>query len=273
MNAQAPASGYFANDEIYTGEAVALELPSASVVTRFASALIDLLVLSAIGAVTATWFVLAGISLNEALLQVLAIAFVVLILVGWPVILETRLHGRSLGKMALGLRVVRDDAGPISAQHAFLRALVGFVEIYLFGGVPAVITMLGNNKGKRLGDFAAGTYVVRDRIALRLPPPPQIPTPLAAWAQIADIGALPPELALAGRQFVFRIGELSPATRQQMGHQLAEQFATRAAPPVPLGTPPEAFIAAVLALVRERDSRRLTQAESLRQRLRQGLSE
>ena len=56
--------------------------------------------------------------------------------------LETLTRGRSLGKLALGLRTVRDDAGPITFHHALVRALIGFVEIYVFSGIPAFFSML-----------------------------------------------------------------------------------------------------------------------------------
>ena len=51
-----------------------------------------------------------------------------------------------------------------------MRALIGFVEIYVFTGVPAFFSALMSSRGKRLGDYAAGTYVVRDRVRLRLSP-------------------------------------------------------------------------------------------------------
>ena len=71
--------------------------------------------------------------------------------------------GRTIGKFVLGTRTVRDDAGPISFHHAFVRHLVAVVEIWVFSGVPALVSALVSPKGKRLGDYAAGTYVVRDR--------------------------------------------------------------------------------------------------------------
>ena len=96
-----------------------------------------------------------------------------------PTTVETLSRGRSLGKLACGLRTVRDDAGPISFQHAFVRALIGFVEIYAFTGAPAFFSALLSTKGKRLGDHAAGTYVVRERVRLHLAPPALLPPHLA----------------------------------------------------------------------------------------------
>ena len=61
---------------------------------------------------------------------------------GLPVHVETLTRGKSLGRLVCGLRTVRDDAGPITFQHAFVRALIGFVEIYVFTGVPAFFSAL-----------------------------------------------------------------------------------------------------------------------------------
>ena len=102
----------------------------------------------------------------------------------------------------MGLRTVRDDAGPISFHHSFVRQLVGVVEMWVFTGVPALISALVSSKGKRLGDYLAGTYVVRDRVPLRLPAPAQMPPQLAHWAATADIAPLPDALAVAVRQLV-----------------------------------------------------------------------
>ena len=64
---------------------------------------------------------------------------------------------------------VRDDAGPTSFHHAFVRALIGVVEIYAFTGGPRVL-LRDADPAEGLGDYAAGTYVVRDRVRLRLAP-------------------------------------------------------------------------------------------------------
>ena len=188
----------------------------------------------------------------------------------FPVTVETLTRGKSLGKMALGLRTVRDDAGPITFQHAFVRALIAIVEVYAFSGAPAFFTALVNGKGKRLGDFAAGTYVVRERIKLRLPAPPQMPPPLQTWAAGADIAALPPGLALAVRQYLGRLPSIDPDTRDALGRRLAAQVSPYVAPSPPAGTPDEAFLAAVLASRRERDSARLAREADLRRRLTAG---
>lgn len=254
------------HDDFVTGEAVAIELPAATFPVRMLSGLIDVIVavvfiwgLSAIAAVVAS----PGSSALLASAMLLAFVFAIVAL---PVTLETLLHGRSLGKLALGLRTVRDDAGPIGFRHALTRALIGVVEIWLFLGVPALVSALISERGKRLGDLAAGTYVVRDRVRLVLPMPVQMPPHLAGWAEHADIAALPDSLALSLRQFLGRAQTLAPPVRADLARRLAEQTLQHVAPAPPPGTHPEYVIAAVIADRRRRDADRLRREAELRRR-------
>ncbi|MEO7060664.1 MAG: RDD family protein, partial [Lapillicoccus sp.] len=189
-------------DDLVTGEAVALDLPPASIGPRMLSGFIDYVL------VWIATFVLAAAAgalsarLDDALAAGVTLVAVVLAWVVYPVTMETLTRGRSVGKLAVGLRTVRDDAGPITFRHALARGLLGVVEVYLFWGIPAVITSVINPRGKRLGDIVAGTYVVRDRVLAQLPPPVLMPPHLAAWAMSADISALPDHLAMAVRTFL-----------------------------------------------------------------------
>jgi hypothetical protein len=174
-----------------------------------------------------------------------------------PTVVETLTRGRSLGKLAAGLRVVRDDGGPIRLRHAFVRALVAVFETYATSGSVALISSLWNRSGKRLGDLLAGTYVVRERSGAPPPPPPQMPPELAAWAHGADIGRIPDTLAMAARQLLARANALHPASRARLGVDLAQRVAGYVAPPPPSAVHPERFLAAVLAERRDRDLVRL----------------
>ncbi len=253
----APEFATLTTDDLVTGEAVALDLPPASLGVRLASGLVDVLSTVALLLVVIFTFLVAALQADGALAQVAFVGTLVVVFLVYPTTVETLSRGKSLGKWAFGLRAVRDDAGPISFHHSFVRALVGFVEIYLFFGAPAFFSMLLSSRGKRLGDYAAGTYVVRERIRLRLEPPPLMPPELAGWARAADVAALPMGLALAVRQFLARLPGLDPGSRASVGATLAQQVASYVAPPPPPGTPPEAFLAAVIATRRERDQARL----------------
>ena len=104
----------------------------------------------------------------------------------------------------------------------------------------AFFSALLSSRGKRLGDYAAGTYVVRDRVRLRLPPPAaDAPAPRLVGARSADIAALPTGLALAVRQYLGRLPAIDPQSRETIGRRLADQVrAVRRASPAALALRP-----------------------------------
>ena len=243
------------HDGILIGEGVVLDARPASFVTRALGAAIDVLVTFAVMVAVG---IAVGVSLDDIdarWAQAGGVALMVTVFVGLPVTVETLSRGRSLGKLATGVRVVRDDGGPVRFRHALIRALVGVGELWLtFGGV-ALIASLANAKGKRLGDMVAGTYVIRVRggkgwqVTLMMPPG------LAGWARTADIRRLPDGLALAARRFIDRGPRLAPSSRTALGRDLAARVAPYVAPAPPPGTPPEAFLHAVLHERRDRELR------------------
>lgn len=255
------------DDDLVTGEAVALDLPAASTGSRILSGVIDYV---------SVWVVMLGLvsaagalsaQLDSALVSATALVGFVVAWLVYPTTIETVTRGRSLGKLATGLRTVRDDGGPIAFRQAFARALLGVVEVYLLWGIPAVITSAISSKGKRLGDILAGTYVVRITVPAMLTPPVPMPPQLAAWASAADIGALPDDLAMAVRSFLPAAAGLTPEARDQLGRQLLAEVMVTVAPPPPAGNHQEYVLAAVMAERRRRDSERLAREAALRYRL------
>ena len=263
----APELATLTTDDLVTGEAVALDLPPAGLGSRIASGLLDVLITFVLWIALVLGLVIAALRTSDALIAVAMLASIIVSFLVFPTAIETLTRGRTIGKLAFGLRTVRDDAGPISFQHAFVRALIGVVEIYVFVGGPAFFSALLSSRGKRLGDYAAGTYVVRERVKLQLAPPAQMPPHLAAWARSADLASLPTGLALAVRQFLGRLPTIDPASRATIGTRLATAVSEYVAPPPPPGTAPEAFLAAVVAARRERDTARLAREAELRRRL------
>lgn len=267
MSHPAPEYAALTADDLVTGEAVALDLPAATFGSRMASGLIDITITAVVAIAVVTVLGSLSAGADGALIHVSIIASLIVVFLVIPTSVETFTRGRSVGKLALGLRTVRDDAGPISFQHALVRSLVGFVEIYLLSGVPAFFSALLSERGKRLGDHAAGTYVIRARFNLRLPPPPAMPWQLQDWARSADIAPLPTPVALSTRQYLSRLDSIGPEARAALGLRLAEQVQPFVSPPPPAGTPPEAFLAAVLVARRERDLARLNREAALRHRM------
>jgi uncharacterized RDD family membrane protein YckC len=255
------------SDDLVTGEAVALDLPPASVAVRIGSGLLDVLSMFVVAFCVIFLALVTSFQADGALQHVAVVCSLIAVFLVYPTTVETLTRGKSVGKWVLGLRVVRDDGGTVTAQQAFVRALVAIPEIYGLSGGPAFFSCLVSARGKRLGDYAAGTYVVRDRVRLALQPPVPMPPALAHWASAADLRTPPVGLSLAVRQYLSRLPTLDPASRQRIGDLLATRLAAYVAPPPPPGTPPWDFLAAVGAALRERDLARLHRDETLRARL------
>ncbi|MFE0177452.1 RDD family protein [Streptomyces sp. NPDC059002] len=243
--------------ELVTGEAVALELRPAKLPSRALAVLIDLVVAWAVYLAVTIGILASTASLDDAAAAAVAVATFVLVLVGVPIAVETLSHGRSLGKLACGLRVVRDDGGPIRFRHALVRGAVGVVEILLTFGVVACIASLVSARGRRLGDVFAGTLVVRERVpsgkgAFVPPPPPW----LVGQFSGLDLSGVPESLWLAIRQYLTRMGQLDPQVGWAMAERLASDLVERTGAPAPQGVPPAAYLAAVVHERQARDARR-----------------
>ena len=243
--------------ELVTGEAVALELRPARLPSRALAVLLDLAVAVAVYVAVTVALMVGTASLDVAAQTALSIATFVLVLVGGPIAVETLSHGRSLGKMACGLRVVRDDGGPIRFRHSLVRGLIGVIEILMTLGVIACVASLVSARGRRLGDVFAGTLVVRERVPFSsagfMPPPPPW---LAGRFSGLDLSAVPDDLWLAVRQYLARTGQLDPRVGWAMAERLAADVAARTGAPVPREVPPPAYLAAVLQERQAREARR-----------------
>jgi uncharacterized RDD family membrane protein YckC len=236
---------------IVTPEAVVLEFPTASVGSRGVAKLLDVL---AQGAALVGLLLLIGLA-NNALPGGVTVALVVFVVFGtvflYPLVMETLTRGNTLGKMAMGLRVVTVEGAPIRFRHALLRALLLLVELYGFppGGALAVFTILVNRRDQRLGDIVAGTLVIRERIAdssavaYAFMPPPG----LEAWSASLDTSRVSPELYRLARTYLLRVRDLDAAARWSLAAQLAQDAARAVGQLPPPGVPPEAFLLCVVA--------------------------
>ncbi len=255
--------------ELVTGEAVRLEIQPASFASRAVSGIIDLCTQAALFVAIVTPLVDLLESLDAAAEAALSLCLFLAAMVGFPILVETLSRGKTLGKLIMGLRTVRDDGGPIRFRYTVVRALVGFVELLLLFGFPALISSLCTERGKRLGDVAAGTFVLRERAGGQAGVLAQMPPHLGAWAQAADIRRLPDGMALSVRQFLSRATQLQTGARAELGQRLTQAVQPYVAPAAPPGTHPEDFLAAVVAERRRRDQWRLAREQQTRDRLAQ----
>ncbi len=254
---RAPAPSPQWDPPLVSGEAVELDVRVARLGSRALALLLDIA-----AQVTALLILLAGAVLalsqltglvDSALVETVLRVLVIVVLLAYPTLVETFTNGRSLGKLAVGLRVVREDGGPIRLRHAFTRALIGLAVEWPgllmppLTWVVCLLTMIFSGRGRRLGDVAAGTLVIHVRPPQGWGHVPAMPPALAAWATRLDLAGIDDRLALAARNYLARVPQLREPYRTRLGEQLAADVLGRATPPPPGGTPAWAYLAAVLA--------------------------
>jgi uncharacterized RDD family membrane protein YckC len=196
-------------------------------------------------------------SLDAAAMAAVQVGLFLLVLVGVPISVETLSRGRSVGKAMCGLRVVREDGGPIRFRHALVRGALGVIEIQLFFGVVACAASLVSERGRRLGDVFAGTLVVRERVPVakgRSAPPP--PPWLAGRFGGLDLSQVPGGLWLAVRQYLMRAGQLDEHVSRSMAERLAADLVSCTGVPAPTGVPAAAYLAGVVAERQAREAQR-----------------
>lgn len=262
-----------AEPRLVSGEAVELDIRVARAGSRVPALLIDIVVqvvlyyaLLLVGGVLFALLAATGVLiLDGTLAQALLLVLGVIVLIGYPATMETLTRGRTVGKYALGLRVVRDDGGPIRFRQALTRALVGAtlewpgLILPPLTWVASLWVMIAHPHGKRLGDLAAGTIVIHERTPAAWGWVPAMPPELAYWARTLDLVGLDDDLALAVRHFLARNRSLKEPARSRLGYLLARQVAAVTNPPPPPNTPGWAYLAAVLAERHRRASVRLTE--------------
>lgn len=176
---------------------------------RFAALYLLLLILSMLGAFGVGLFLIAAF-LMEWL---------------YPVAFELAMEGQTLGKKALGLRVLCDDGTPVTLSASVLRNLLRAVDFLPFLYGLGLAVMLVNRDFKRLGDLAGGTVVVytdgpRSGASVPGAPPLAPPLALAAAEQQAVI------------DFAERMSGLSAERARELAH-LAEPLGDAQGPPTP----------------------------------------
>lgn len=253
MSAATEESLLIREDLVITGEAVALQMPPAPLPMRVLGILIDMVLTVIVGVVLLLALTRVMEGANEAQVMSVTITIIAVLVLVSPTVIETLTQGRSVGKMAMGLRVVRTDGGPVRLRHSLVRALTGVIEIWLLAGSAALICGMVDRRSRRLGDLLAGTYAILERTG----PGPRLDLDIApqltGWARGAQVQRLPDALTSSARGFLERAARLAPHVRADHGLRLAEALTSHVAPAPPPGTDPEAFIAAVLALRRERE--------------------
>jgi uncharacterized RDD family membrane protein YckC len=151
--------------DIDTPEGVVFDYQVAGIGSRFIAALIDTIILTVL-----LWIFSCASSATMGFLPELgswAAAWLILIssvlLWGYYIFFELIWNGQSPGKRRAGLRVIRVDGTPITLVDSLIRNLVRIIDFLPFLYALGLVTMFFNAQARRLGDYAAGTLVVKEQ--------------------------------------------------------------------------------------------------------------
>ncbi|QNJ98441.1 RDD family protein [Constantimarinum furrinae] len=148
------------NFQIETAQNVNIVQNVAGVGDRILAYLIDLLIL--IIYVVIVSVILAWTELSPDL------SFLVIMTIGLPILLyhllwEMFWNGQSPGKAVLKIRVVKLDGSKPAFSNYLLRWLLRIIDVSITSGALALVTILMNGRGQRLGDMAATTTVISEK--------------------------------------------------------------------------------------------------------------
>ena len=243
--------------QLVTPEAVVLELETAGIGSRLVALAIDYAVQAAVLLAMLFAFTAVGSVTSGDMGTLAAVLFFFAIFAGrllYAAVFEAAWRGRTLGKAAMGLRVVTTAGGPVRFRHTIVRSSLGLVEFELTAGAGAFFAVLFSRRNQRLGDMAAGTLVVRERTGAATPTAAwfTVPSGLEPYAATLDVSGLTAADQSAVRSFLLRAPSLAGPARARLAVQLAQPIAGRLRTQPPAGVGPELFLACVAAAWQQR---------------------
>lgn len=230
---------------VITPENVTITYEMAGLGSRAAAQIVDLLLqfLVLLGLYAILFFLVMGpmrTAPGSAFAQFFAdfavaigLIFTFILFVGYFIYFEGLKNGQTPGKRSLGLRVVKEEGAPIDLSAAMVRNLVRIVEISLGFYFLSIVSVLLSPMYKRLGDYAAGTIVVKERsptieIPKARPVPQRQHSPTRTEAVAAhNVDLLTREEIEAVRRFVERRSQLNPGVQEAVARQIAQPIMAR----------------------------------------------
>jgi uncharacterized RDD family membrane protein YckC len=185
---------------VATPERVSFDYQVAGLGTRAIAQVLDLLIV--LGILVAVFFVAfaAGAAgADNGIVTLLAVIGAFIAVFGYFWVSEALWSGQTVGKKAFRLRVVGDRGEPLTFMQAGIRNVVRIVDFLPYAYGVGLIVLFVNGKGKRLGDLAAGTIVVKDSDHMWVwqlpggrPAPPPPPAPPGLYGPAAQAAPPPP---------------------------------------------------------------------------------
>ena len=236
-----------------TPEAIPIVLDVAGIGSRTIAMIVDALI-QIVAFFAIAWLVeVSGVDQNVGGVIFLVTVFV--LVWGYFIVLEGLWGGRTPGKAAAKIRVVRADGRPVTWTQVTIRNLLRIVDFlpfyYVLGGVLVVLT----KRSQRLGDLAAGTVVVRDRPARAPAVLPVSPYAVEAARTLDASSITDREFALI-RSFLERRGTLVGDSRRTVARELASMVRPKVAGADRWTAGDESLLEAVAASYRRRAASR-----------------
>jgi uncharacterized RDD family membrane protein YckC len=153
------------NIRIQTAQNIDIEYEVASIGDRILATLLDYLFFLAYILLFVVIAALTKWDLFDSMATILILSLPIMF---YDLACEVFFQGKSFGKMIMKIKVVKVDGTQASFGAYLLRWLLRIIDTRLFGGAIALITILINGKGQRIGDMAAGTTVIKMRQKVQL---------------------------------------------------------------------------------------------------------
>ena len=154
------------NFQIETAQNITIQQNVAHVTTRMGSYLIDSLIIGVYNVIAFILFFSMGYEINMNNLGILIV--MLLPAMFYSLAFEILMNGQTPGKIVNKIRVVKLDGSKPTFGSYVIRWFLRLIDITLFSGSIAVVTILFNGKGQRLGDITAGTTVISEKKRVRI---------------------------------------------------------------------------------------------------------
>lgn len=148
------------NFNIETAQNVIIKQNVASLSTRIGAFLIDMLIIAGYYIFILLIIYALGFSLNESLYVYYALLSLPVFF--YSLLFETLMNGQTPGKYFSKIRVTKIDGSKPTFGNYLVRWVLRLIDISMASGSIALLTILLNGKGQRLGDLAAGTTVISE---------------------------------------------------------------------------------------------------------------
>jgi uncharacterized RDD family membrane protein YckC len=231
---------------IETPEQIELDLELAGLGSRFLAQALDWLLK---GLLTAVLVMIALVVLAmvgqrgviehpSRVILAAVVAMVYTLWLGYGIFFEVRWNGQTPGKRSAEVRVLREGGAPVDFRTACVRNLLAVADFLPGFFLLGSLLILLNARRQRLGDMAAGTIVVRERVASAAPDTAQELLEYAAEDirfMPSQLSALTPADVTIVRSFLQRYRSLDGKSRDRLGVTLADRLVQKMAYRLPFG--------------------------------------